>query len=320
MPSRSANPFEKLFKVIPQLEKKRKSKIYCILHGGDQHICSPTFWSVVRKRKEFSNIDTLELLIHSPGGHPEISYQLMKFFRKNAKTVNVIVPIGAKSAATLMCLGADSIFMGEFSELGPLDTQIEDPIEKGARPVSPIDDFKSMEFLREYAVEILDYFTLTFVKRYGISLKDALQHSGTCMGGLVSKLYEKIDPLEVGGHRRSLAIGEEYAKRLLGIVKNPNQKSIIQKLVWEYPSHDFAIDYDEALELGLPVKRLDLAQDALLVEAVLEVMKHEVPFYGFVPQPKPKPKAAAKKAAKPTVVARKRAVQAAVGVNVSAAS
>jgi hypothetical protein len=285
MPLPIGNPLEKLFAAVRAVEKARKTRMFCLIHGGQQqHICGPTLWAVIDRRREFDNIDTLDVLLHSPGGHADLAFQMMKFFRRKAKRVNVIVPLGAKSAATLMCLAADSILMGQFSELGPLDVQIEDPIEKGAEPVSPIDDFKSMEFLREYAVEILDYFTVTFVKRYGISLKDALPHSTSCVTGLVGELYKKIDPLEVGGHRRSLAVGEEYANKLLSLMKNPNKKAIVQRLVWQYPSHDFVVDYDEALELGLPVQRLDRRQDDMLIDGLKEVVKHEVPsFYGFVP-------------------------------------
>lgn len=304
------NPYENFQRAILNLEKKRKSRIYSIVHAGErEHLCVSTFWSVVNRRRQFDKIDTLEILLHSPGGHAELAYQLVKFFRNNCKRLNIIVPLAAKSAATLMCLGADAVYMGRFAELGPLDIQIEDPIEKGSNPVSPIDDFKSMEFLREYAVEILDYFTLTFVKMYGLSLKDALPHSTSCVAGLVGKLYEQIDPLEVGGHRRSLAIGEEYANRLLKITKNPNLKAIVKKLVWEYPSHDFAVDYDEALELGLPVQRLEKSQDDILIDGLREVMRHDIPYYGFVQQPQSKPKKATAKRPTSKASAKRKPVQ-----------
>jgi len=110
------------------------------------------------------------------------------------------------------------------------------------------------------------------------------------------------DRLEVGGHRRSLAIGEEYAKRLLALIKNPNQKEIAEKLVWAYPSHDFAVDFDEALAIGLPVVRLDRAQDDALIDGLREVMHHEITFYGFIDRPSGRkaPKSAASKAKKAT--------------------
>jgi len=37
------------------------------------------------------------------------------------------VPRYAKSAATLLALGADRILLGKFAEIGPLDAQFDDP-------------------------------------------------------------------------------------------------------------------------------------------------------------------------------------------------
>ena len=50
----------------------------------------------------------------------------MAMVRKKASTgrVRVIVPDYAKSAGTLMALGADRIIMSETSELGPIDPQV----------------------------------------------------------------------------------------------------------------------------------------------------------------------------------------------------
>src|SRR6266566_4502600 len=60
-----------------------------------------------------------------------VAYRLAKYFRSHCKQLNIIIPMIAKSAATLLCLNADTIYMGEFAELGPLDAQLKDEIEKG---------------------------------------------------------------------------------------------------------------------------------------------------------------------------------------------
>lgn len=165
---------ESFWQTIRKLEARRKSKIFCVIHAADDegHICHPTLWQTLAERDKFRNLDTLEILLHTPGGSADIAYQVVRFFRRHCKTLNVIVPLQAKSAGTLMCLGADAIYMGEFAELGPIDVQITDPIEKGAKSISPLDEFKSAEFLRDYAVEILDIFTLLIVRRSGMSLKN----------------------------------------------------------------------------------------------------------------------------------------------------
>ena len=65
------------------------------------------------------------LILYSLGGSIEAGYLISKTCKRlsNGKFV-VAVPRKAKSAATLLSLGADEIHMGLMSELGPIDPQI----------------------------------------------------------------------------------------------------------------------------------------------------------------------------------------------------
>ncbi len=73
-----------------------------------------------------SNCD-IELIIHTYGGLPQKSKQIIDFLRTklgNKGKLRVVVPEVAKSAGTLIALGADKLTMGLPSELGPIDPQI----------------------------------------------------------------------------------------------------------------------------------------------------------------------------------------------------
>ncbi|HEV7243155.1 MAG TPA: hypothetical protein VGQ36_28270 [Thermoanaerobaculia bacterium] len=270
------------------LEKRRSSRIYAIINtGSGEHLCAPTLRTLFKNRKKFQNIETLEVLLHSPGGHAEIAYSTIKFLRKHCKRLNVLVPMYAKSAATLMCLGADTIFMGEFAELGPLDVQITDVYDRGQAPFSPLDEFKSMEFLREYATELLNYFSTLMIGIAGMSVKEAIHEAIPAVTGLMAPLYQRVDPSKVGGYRRSLAVGEDYAVRLLRQRGIKKADEIVEKLVWGYPSHSFVIDMEEAAGLGLPVVQLPASQEEILLNVVLGASEHGLSFYGFAEaQPK----------------------------------
>lgn len=66
------------------------------------------------------------LMLTSPGGDPNAAEKLMQMCRKRfTEGFEVIVPYYAKSAATLMCLGADKIRVGYGAELGPIDPQVQ---------------------------------------------------------------------------------------------------------------------------------------------------------------------------------------------------
>ncbi|HCR1337601.1 TPA: ATP-dependent Clp protease proteolytic subunit [Pseudomonas aeruginosa] len=67
------------------------------------------------------------LVLKSPGGQVEPAYLISKLCRRKSKNnFLVCVPGEAKSAATLLSLGADEIHMGAMSELGPIDPQINE--------------------------------------------------------------------------------------------------------------------------------------------------------------------------------------------------
>lgn len=66
----------------------------------------------------------LLLLIHSGGGDGFTAQKIVDVCRSHCKEFVVCVPNWAKSAATLISLGADQIAMGYLSELGPIDPQI----------------------------------------------------------------------------------------------------------------------------------------------------------------------------------------------------
>jgi ClpP class serine protease len=74
----------------------------------------------------------ITLILDAPGGDGLAAERIIQLCRKySKKDFETIVPARAKSAATMVCLGADTILMGATSELGPIDPQI--PMKLGER-------------------------------------------------------------------------------------------------------------------------------------------------------------------------------------------
>lgn len=86
----------------------------------------------------------LDLVIHSPGGSPQAAEQMVNYLRAKFNYIRVLVPLQAKSAATMIALGCDEIVLGLHSELGPIDPQIPVPTPAGWR-YSP-----AMAILRDF--------------------------------------------------------------------------------------------------------------------------------------------------------------------------
>ena len=67
-----------------------------------------------------------DFMLHTLGGDPDIAEKLARLVRSKVgeAKLQVIVPEHAKSAGTLMVLGADAVVMSDTSELGPIDPQM----------------------------------------------------------------------------------------------------------------------------------------------------------------------------------------------------
>ena len=67
--------------------------------------------------------EDLHLMLASSGGDGEVAVRLARSIQARCREFTVIVPNQAKSAATLLALGAHHIVMAPHSDLGPVDAQ-----------------------------------------------------------------------------------------------------------------------------------------------------------------------------------------------------
>jgi ATP-dependent protease ClpP protease subunit len=65
--------------------------------------------------------DSLDLILHSPGGSAEATEGLVRYLRAKFKDIRVIIPHAAMSAATMLACASNRIVMGEHSFIGPID-------------------------------------------------------------------------------------------------------------------------------------------------------------------------------------------------------
>ena len=95
------------------------------LYDDNRSISNTHSDSIYRALSSMDKQADVLLVIHSRGGSIEPAYLISKSCKRLCKRkFAVAVPRQAKSAATLISLGADEIHMGLMSELGPIDPQI----------------------------------------------------------------------------------------------------------------------------------------------------------------------------------------------------
>lgn len=91
-------------------------------------ISSADFPSFETTIASLAGAEQINLILHGPGGDGTIAEKMVEMARCHCggdkRKFRVIVPNIAKSAATILALGADTILMGYCSELGPIDPQL----------------------------------------------------------------------------------------------------------------------------------------------------------------------------------------------------
>ncbi len=178
-------------------------------------------------------IDSILLILHSDGGSPDVAEKLVDILRDNARFFYVVIPERAKSAATLISLGANRIYMLENAELGPIDPQIK--IGNHWRPAQSVID--------------------------GVqTILNLIGNQETLTPALVV-LLQHIDPATLDFARKVIERTKAIAKKFLEsyMRRSPEQaEKIAEKLADAsvFLSHGKPIRWREAQELGLEVTRL----------------------------------------------------------------
>ncbi len=113
---------------IEEHDPKKKRRVFSYLanfNDGRSQIGVSDIAPIGDILASFGTVDYLDFIIHSPGGDANAAEKIIQLCREHCrKAFRVIIPNMAKSAATLIALGADSIVMGHCSELGPIDAQV----------------------------------------------------------------------------------------------------------------------------------------------------------------------------------------------------
>jgi hypothetical protein len=163
------------------------------------------------ERDKLSKDKQIVLLIDSSGGSAKSAYQLATFFRHYCGRFVALVPRSAKSAATLLAIGADEIILGNYGELGPVDAQVRDRNEY----VPALDRVKTLERLHASALEALDRTMALLTLRSGEDVDKLLPRALDFAARLSQPYLQETDMVDYTRMSRVLKIGEDYASRLL---------------------------------------------------------------------------------------------------------
>lgn len=209
--------------------------------------------SVLRYKRDNPGVQEIDFILQSPGGSADDAYRIIRTLRNSFKTVNIIVPFWAKSAATLLALGGSQIIMDQFGEFGPLDAQIgkERDDSPGYNSESALNDEHSVGRLETRFKQLFSSLYDHLYKNVRIRIHK--QELAKMLLENTSKFYEpllnQIDPYRLGEKRRFLDVGASYAQRILhqfngSLLDEQEIASVVDYLVNGCADHGYIIDFD----------------------------------------------------------------------------
>lgn len=214
-------------------------------------------------------VRTIDVVLDTYGGSLDSAFKTVLFLSRFAEKIRVFVPRRAKSAGTLIAIGAQELHMSPFAELGPLDTQIVDP-RNPTELVSALDCYQSVDYVRAFGLTTLHQALVALAKemRTGIPLSELVNTAEQLSTGSITPMLAQVKALDFGGWGRTLKIGELYAKSLLTRVGYTSAEAgrIAYQLVYGYTHHPFPIDLDEASRVGLRPQRMAEQEYAVAAE------------------------------------------------------
>jgi ClpP class serine protease len=193
------------------------------------------------------------LLLHTRGGSPVPAYLISRYLKTSEHGFVAVIPRKAKSAGTLIALGANQIHMGMMSELGPVDPQYSNLPALGLGTA-------------------LDYIAKVCEKHPGAATM------------LAEYLEKTLSIRHLGLYERVSESATHYAEKLLkgNGLEEAARKKIAHHLVYDYKDHSFAIDCDEIKDiLGDNIVKIE-TEEYRLSNQIYEYMEQvNMAFYVF---------------------------------------
>jgi hypothetical protein len=227
----------------------------------------------VREAVAGTGDDAVDVVVSSPGGDIDAAYVIARELRRRFAHVAAHVPLMAKSAATLLCLAADELVLGDLGELGPLDAQYDER-RKADFPVtlSRLAPFTALSQLQDGVLAFYDDAVERILHRSGMRPFEACSKAAELTSAVYNAIYAQMDPSRLAESARGLELGCEYGSRVLRRYRPElharHGDKLVHRLVHAYPSHGFVLDREELAELGLPTRAAAQGEEHEALEAL----------------------------------------------------
>lgn len=239
--------FNKTQAIIKELNKKLGGTLITYFNNPRGSVCHDDVLALFELLEKIGHQEKIYLFIKSSGGNGQASLRLVNLLRQYCEKVIAVIPLECASAATMITLGANEIYMGPMAYLTPVDTSL-------THALSPID--------RDNDRVSVSLDELTRVVRLWQSQKSDKSENP------YQQLFQHVHPLVIGAVDRAESLSIMLCKELLAyhIKDEKTQDRIANALNAKYPSHGYPILFEEAKRVGLKVSHLTPEINSLLLE------------------------------------------------------
>lgn len=232
--------------IVASLEKTLNKRIICYYTSPNSQMSESHPELFYDHLQTLGEQEELVLILISGGGSPTSALRIATLLREYCKKLTVFVPADAASAATMLALAGDEIVLSPAGFLTAIDiSKIHDlnPRSPAGAPVAVSAD---------QVQRVIQFLNMEGPARDNNGLTE----------GSYRTLFKYIHPLVVGDIARSSSASELIATKIMKLhpqtfANEEKIKIIANHLVKNYPMHGFPILYNEAMELGLPVRKAD---------------------------------------------------------------
>lgn len=261
-PAKGKTPLQELDDLAVELKNARNNPLlilyYADAYGQMRDADVRTVYDEFRRNvwQKSNPKGKVDVIVHTYGGVPFVGYMVAQVIRDFSKHVNFIIPEYAFSAGTLLCLSANEILLADHALLSPIDITLQSVRKSGTE----ITELVSIDYFMKFAEDCK-------LKMESMIAEQDLEASSTVDSDLLVQLVKEVGALNVGKFYRLRQYSEQYAMRLLTDYMFASEQNsqhlaeeICKKLLYEYPSHNFVMDYHLCDVLGLPVVEMNQSE------------------------------------------------------------
>ena len=244
--------------VLEELEARDGVRVFSLFLGDrpglETRLASDAVSIVHQHLMEIGRADRLGVVLYTRGGDTMVPLRVVNLLREYCGVLVVYVPYRCHSAGTMICLGADHVYMSPLGELSPIDPSVQSPF-------IPKVDGNNVAIGIE---DVISYLELA-ENRSGLTDQDVKAQ-------VFLKLAEKLGPIALGSINRTYLGIRSLANELLSMrasgkaIAEPDGATLIDYLTTKLYFHDRPICRKETTKIGMSfVEEPDEERDELLL-------------------------------------------------------